>query len=45
MSFFRNAKISGVELSKIAFSGIKIFEWQASDLLEEYGIIVSPDPK
>ena len=31
---FRNANISGVELPKIAFSGIKIFEWQASGLLE-----------
>ena len=42
---FRNANISGIELSKIAFSGIKIFEWQASDLLEEYGIIVLPHAK
>ena len=41
----RNADISGIDLKKIAFSGIKICEWQQTNLLEEYGIIVFPNSK
>ncbi len=40
---FRNADILGIELQKLAFSGVKICEWQQTNLLEEYGIIVFPD--
>lgn len=41
----RNADISGIDLKKFASSGIKICEWQQTNLLEEYGIIVFPDSK
>lgn len=41
----RNAEISGIDLKKFAFSGIKICEWQQTNLLEEYGIIVFPNSK
>jgi fluoroquinolone resistance protein len=40
---FRNAEIKNIDVRKLDFSGVKIFEWQQEFFVENLGIITYPD--
>jgi len=40
---FRNAEIRNIDVRKLDFSGVKIFEWQQAVFIENLGIITYPD--
>jgi fluoroquinolone resistance protein len=40
---FRNAEISNIDIRKLDFSGVKIFEWQQTFFIENLGIIAYPN--
>jgi len=39
----RNAEISNIDVRKLDFFGVKIFEWQQAFFIENLGIITYPD--
>lgn len=39
----RNAEIRNIDVRKLDFSGVKIFEWQQTSFIENLGIITYPD--
>jgi len=41
----RNAEIRNIDVRKLDFSGVNIFEWQQAFFVENLGIVVHPDKR